>query len=162
MISKNVFGIRKNGEPYSNCLCRTPELIENYEEAINDKNELWCCHHKMEEVFSKAELIRAGWYYDRRPEELIFIRCSEHNRNPKIHIEVRRKNENRKGRKLSEEHKKKISDANKGKKYGPLSKEHKQKLSEAAKNRKDNYYCGNAGRGKTWKVINGKRVWLDK
>lgn len=39
--------------------------------------------------------------------------------------------ESLKGRKLSEEHKRKISESNKGKKIGPFSEEHKRKLSEA-------------------------------
>lgn len=59
--------------------------------------------------------------------------------------ETRRKmSEARKGNHLSEETRKKISEANKGL---PRSEEHRRKLSEARK-------------GKTWKVINGKRVWL--
>ena len=59
--------------------------------------------------------------------------------------ETRRKmSEARKGNHLSEETRKKISEANKGQ-Y--RSEEYKRKLSEARK-------------GKTWKVINGKRVWL--
>lgn len=89
---------------------------------------------------------------------MIFIRKSEHNGNPNLHIEVRK----RRGCNLSEEHKRKIGESNKGKKHKLHTEETKRKMSEAAKNRKDNYYCGNAGRGKTWKVINGKRVWLDK
>ena len=36
-------------------LCKDFTKIENYEEAVNDKNELWTCHHRMEEVFSCKE-----------------------------------------------------------------------------------------------------------
>lgn len=36
MINEKVFRLKKNGEPYSKSICRNPELIENYEKAIND------------------------------------------------------------------------------------------------------------------------------
>ena len=124
--------------------CKEFEKIENYEEAVNDKNEVWCCHHKMEEVFTKEELIRAGWYYDRKPEELIFIRRSEHNGNANLHIGYKRSNKNskgkpsnRKGKKCSEETKQKISKANKGK---PHSEEWKQKISNSMKGKKRGKY----------------------
>ena len=29
-------------------LCDTPELIENYEKAVNDKTQMWDCHHRFE------------------------------------------------------------------------------------------------------------------
>lgn len=99
---------------YAKHYCKDYTKIENYEEAINDKNELWVCHHKMEEVFTELELKRAGWYYDRRPEELIFIRRSEHNGNAKLHIGIRKNN-------ASKERNDKISKSNKGKKKPKLS-----------------------------------------
>lgn len=55
----------------------------------------------------------------------------------------------RKGVTLSEETRKKMSEAKKGKNRKPFSDEHRKKMSEARK-------------GKTWKVINGKRVWISK
>ena len=55
--------------------CKDYEKIENYEEAVKD-TEKYICHHKLETVFAKTELLRAGWYYNRKPEELIFIRQS--------------------------------------------------------------------------------------
>lgn len=96
--------------------CKEFEKIENYEMAVADKNELWICHHRMEEVFSHKELVRAGWYYNRRPEELIFIKESEHDGNPKIHHAVRErirkqvgKPSGTLGRVMSEEEKKRRS-----------------------------------------------------
>ena len=112
--------------------CKNFTEIENYDEAVNDTTEVWICHHRMEEVFTKAELIRARWYYNREPKELIFIRRSEHNSNPKLHIGVRR----RKGKPLSEEHRRKLSESNKGKKHGPFSEEVRKKISEAIKGKK--------------------------
>lgn len=143
--------------------CKELEKIENYEEAVNDKNELWVCHHRMEEVFSKAELIRAGWYYNRRPEELVYIKRSEHNGNPKLHIEIRRswickkgRTAWNKGKKLSEETKSKM----RGRKF---SEEHKKHISAARKKVNiDKSIYGSKVKGKTWKLIDGKRVWLDK
>ena len=116
--------------------CKDFTKIKNYEAAINDKKELWIAHHIMEEVFTTRELISAGWYYNRSPEELIFIKRSEHNGNTKLHISHRRENENKKGKKLSDGHKRKIAEAHKGKSSGT--------------------------KGKTWKLIDGKHVYLDK
>lgn len=119
--------------------CKDFMKIKNYEEAIADKNEVWCCHHIMEEVFTKNELIRAGWYYNRRPEELIFLPISKHNGNPDLHIEVKRKNEKQKGNKYrlgkkhSEETKKRMSIIRKG---STKSEEHKEKISKSMKGHK--------------------------
>lgn len=55
-----------------------------------------------------------------------------------------------KGKHLSEETKKNMSQAQKGKKHGPLSDEHKIKLSKAHKG---------IWKGKHWKLVDGKRVW---
>lgn len=35
MISKNHFRIKKDGKPYSDCFCRNPKLIENYDRAVS-------------------------------------------------------------------------------------------------------------------------------
>lgn len=116
--------------------CKDFEKIENYEEAVNDKSETWDCHHRLEAVFTLVELKRAGWYLDRKPEELIFIRRSEHRNNPDLHIGVRRNHEVRRGKKrkpLSAETKAKISAALKGKK---LSEEHAAKVAFAHKGKK--------------------------
>ena len=91
--------------------CKNYTEIENYQEAIDDTTEMWICHHIMEEVFTHEELKRAGWYYSRPATELIFIRESEHNGNPKLHIGIKRKNRNMIGKKYSEEHKKHMSEA---------------------------------------------------
>lgn len=55
MINEQVFRIRKNGKPYSNCLCTTPNLIENYDKAIADKTQTWICHHRLETYTSDGE-----------------------------------------------------------------------------------------------------------
>jgi hypothetical protein len=64
-------------------LCDTPELIENYDEATNDKTQMWDCHHRLEitengDFISCKELIKMNLYFHRPPEELIFLTKSEH------------------------------------------------------------------------------------
>ena len=107
MISKINF--RKNRK---DCYCQTPELIENYEQAINDKTQTWECHHKDEirvlpsgmiAIRTKEELIENGRYYNCPPNELIFLTKAEHTR---VHM---------KDVPFSEEHKLKIGKSNKGK-----------------------------------------------
>ena len=98
--------------------CKDYEKIENYAQAIVDKSELWICHHKLENIFTSQELEEMGIYWNVKPGELMFIRQSEHNGNPKLHIGVRRRMASQKGKKLgphSEETKQKIADAMKGK-----------------------------------------------
>lgn len=78
MISEDAFRLKKNGEPGRRCYCRHPELIENYDKAIADMTQTWEVHHRREELFSCAELIERGEYYDVSPEELIFLTPTEH------------------------------------------------------------------------------------
>ena len=136
MICKNV-----------NIYCKEPELIENYDKAISDKDEMWICHHKLEQVFTLAELKRAGWYFDRKPQEFIFIRRSEHDGNTKIHIS--HKNQKRGYAKSPEQKSKRCSDAHKGIAF---SDERKKHMSESMKG---SHKC------KHWKLIDGRRVWYE-
>lgn len=60
-------------------------LIENYEQAVNDKSQMWVCHHRLEisldgknELHRYKDLIRLGMYYKRPYFELIFLPQSEH------------------------------------------------------------------------------------
>ena len=91
--------------------CKEPEKIENYEKAKVDDFVGWECHHRLETHNSdgerrlvditKKELIALGMYYNRPPEELIFLTASEHS-------------SFNKGKKLSDETKQKIGEAKKG------------------------------------------------
>lgn len=64
--------------------CSTPEQIENYEKAINDDSQVWCCHHRLEldengnNQYSRDDLKARGLYYNRPPEEFIFLTKREH------------------------------------------------------------------------------------
>ena len=102
-------------------------LIENYEKAIADSNQMWDCHHRRGPIVSKKELLEIGEYYNRPASELIFLTKSEH---MAIH---KKGNKNRLGKTCSEEVKRKISVANKGKKR---SEETKRKMSDVRKDMK--------------------------
>ena len=78
--------------------CKNYEQIENYQEAINSPRAYHCHHRKeLDEKMSQKELIRKKLYYNRPPEELIFLSYEEHLR---LH---------HKGKVWSEESKKKLS-----------------------------------------------------
>lgn len=130
--------------------------IENYELAMNDKIQYWHCHHRRGTIFSRKELIEIGQYYNRPPEELIFLTKAEHTRIHKIgnknmlgkhtkglygdkngmfgkhHTEEARRKMSlkHKGKKLSESQKIALSKARNGRK---LSEEQKRKISETRK-----------------------------
>lgn len=59
-------------------------LIENYEEAVNDKTNMWECHHRWELTLdgefanSIDDLKRMGMYFKRPYFELIFLEIHEH------------------------------------------------------------------------------------
>ena len=127
MINEQVFAIRKNGKPYLNCFCKTPEFIENYDKAIADESQTWECHHRLETHnsdgerrlidISKKELIALGMYYNRPAEELIFMTKMDHKR-------LHNTGNEKRGRKVSETMKGHL-----------VSKETKRKMSEAARKR---------------------------
>ena len=114
--------------------CKDFTKIENYEKAVNDTTQTWVCHHRLETHTSDGErrkvdllvkeLKALDMYYNRPPEELIFMTALDHKR---LH---------NKGKSRSEETKKKLSEALKGRKCGPHSDETKKKISEANKGKK--------------------------
>lgn len=113
--------------------CET--LIENYEAAKADNFKNWVLHHRRETHLQNGERMLADisaedlntldMYKNRPASELIYMTIAEHSR---LH---------QKGKKISEEAKKKISDGNKGKR---MSEEAKQKMSEAQKGEKNSFY----------------------
>ena len=115
-------------------------LIENYDKAIADKTQIWHCHHRRETIYSRSGLIEIGEYYNRPAEELIFLTPNEHHR-----LHNLGKPAWNKGKHLSAETRKKMSEALKGKKcyiFGKhLSEETRKKISEA-QNGENNYWFG--------------------
>ena len=97
-------------------------LIENYDKAISDKEQIWHCHHRRELETPRKELIKIGEYYKRPARELIFLTKYEHN---SLHSSLKFK-----GKHMSEEHKRKLSEAHKGNRH---SDETKRKMSDALK-----------------------------
>ena len=116
------------------CYCKDYQNIENYEAAKKDNFIGWECHHRLETHnsdgerrlvnISMGELKALDMYWNRPAEELIFLTTSEHNT---LH---------HKGKLISEEHKKKVSEASKGNKRAlgyHHSEETRKKISEARK-----------------------------
>ena len=58
------------------------DLIENYDKALKDNFEGWTIHHRLEihddYVNTRHELIIMNLYYNRPPEELIWLRLPDH------------------------------------------------------------------------------------
>ena len=149
-------------------VCKEYWKIENYELAKADNFKGWIMHHKLEIGTdyrnSAADLKLMNLYFDRPPEELIFLPLREHvslhMKGKKLSEEQRLKCANgMKGKHLSDEHKRKISEAGKGKHKCWLGKkftdEHKLKISEANKGKSKGF------KGKHWKLVNGKREWYE-
>lgn len=110
--------------------CKDYEKIENYEKAKKDNFKGWCCHHRKGVDIPTEELQVLDMYYNRPPEELIFLTRSEH-------ITLHNKgNTYFKGKYHSEETKKKLSELKKGNKYAlgnRLSEETRKKIGMAKK-----------------------------
>lgn len=114
--------------------CYEIEKIENYDKAVADKEQVWDCHHRFETIMKCGvkELKAQGCYYHRPAHDLIFLTHGEHRI---LHG---------KGKKHSDESKKKISEAKKGEKHPlfgkHLSEETKRKMSEAQRGEKNHLF----------------------
>lgn len=109
--------------------CTDFTKVENYELAKADMTQTWVCHHRLETRFSDGtprpksaflgmqELIALDMYYNRPPEELIFLTRKDHmklhNSSSVRNLKISKTNT---GRSVSEEQKRKQSKSMKGKK----------------------------------------------
>ena len=122
--------------------------IENYDKAIADKTQTWHLHHRLELTLNgefaltHKQLKMHDMYYHRPYYELIFLTPAEHRRLHGMNTSDdthQKMSEAKKGRTLSEEHRRKISEANKGENNPFFGKHHSeeshQKMREAAKRR---------------------------
>lgn len=120
--------------------------IENYDKAMSDTTQIWHCHHRLELTLdgefahSPDELIRLDMYYNRPYFELIFLTHAEHMKLHHIgtkHSEETKQKISTAKHNMSDETKRKISEALKGR---TLSEETKRKISEARKGKKNHLY----------------------
>lgn len=132
--------------------CKDYTKIENYKEAVKDTTQTWHCHHILGEILTRQQLQDHDFYYDVPPCMLKFVTGVEHGR-----LHKKGRTSTFKGHSHTAETKHKMSAAMKGENnhnYGThLTEETRTKLSAAMKGK----YTG-----MTWKVIDGKRIWLPK
>lgn len=129
--------------------CEDISKIENYEQAMNDKTQTWICHHRTEIWWNctHKDLKANGCYYGRKALELIFLTKDEHNR---IHHA---------GKKHSEEHNRKMSEAMKGKTHSDSTK---RKISEAMKGGRNPLYGKTHSAETKRKMAEAMKAWWAK
>lgn len=143
--------------------CTDYKNIENYEEAVKSPLK-YDLHHRLEisEMQSASDLIFLHLYYNRPPEELIFLEHGEHMRLHKANLSadtLQKMSDAHKGDKNpmfgkhpSAESRQKMSDAHKG---HLVSEETKQKMSEAKKGKPSHW------KSKHWHLENCRRIYTD-
>ena len=160
--------ITRNQKANWNAFCSEPlELVENYQQALADDFEGWCIHHRLEVQpdgtrVSRQELKDNGLYFHRPASELVFMRCGEHTtlhmlgnacmKGKQLSEEHRKKlSESLRCKHLSEETRKKMSESRKGR---TLSEEHRKKMSESHKGKHNSaetrQKMSEAHKGKCW------------
>ena len=164
MINKDLKHLRK--------ICSEFELVENYEEAVADTEKKCVLHHRKELVatgsdkFRKAEdLKKEGIYYGLPKEDLIFLRKDVHDALHKKECPVteetkRKQSEAMKGKVFSEEHKRKLSEkklGNKNAKGSIRSDEYKMKQRQIRLGHTKGFHCYNNGEFNIW-VMEGSCI----
>lgn len=137
--------------------CEDLSLIENYQQAVNDKTKTWDCHHRLETHYLDGrkrknefdlliqDLKSQGLYYNRPAKELIFLPKQDH-------AILHQKTRDERGRLASGEmairYRQKLLKANTGRHHTEEAKEkirqaslnmsieHRRKISEKLKGRK--------------------------
>lgn len=155
----------------------SPDLIENYQEAVADSIRVWCCHHRLETHdengnrrtfdITRHELKEKGLYFNRPASELILLPRKIHYRLHKEHISKRRAET---PYVVSDETRKKISRAHKGR-VSPMkgrkkSIESNRKTSASmlghvvTQETRKKISC--ARKGKRVIIIDGHKYWVDR
>ena len=137
--------------------CEDPHLIENYNDAINDKTQTWDCHHRLEIDLDKTgkELEELGLYYNRPANELIFLTHNEH-----IKLHTTGKNNPMYGCCLSVEHKQRISVSLKETLKNPNIRKHRSEIVKGDKNPFYRKTHKNEAKQKIGKVSSKPFKWL--
>lgn len=146
--------MKHNFEKY----CKDYKSIENYDMAAVEDFKGWHCHHRLETHNSdgerrdvdipQKELIALGMYYNRPPEELIFLTTREHNaynkgrpawnKGKKMSEEFCRKNsESHKGKHASDETRRKMRATRKGEKHPMYGKHHSEETRKKMREAKE-------------------------
>ncbi len=134
--------------------CEDISLIENYDKAISDDSQVWHCHHRLEitedGILTPDDLKAKNMYFKRPASELIFLTKKEHedlhreNRSSKYYENygnmVEKISKAHKGIPHSEEHRKRIGEANKGKHNRLHTEEEKRRISESIRGEKNPFY----------------------
>lgn len=131
--------------------CKEYWEIENYELAIADDVRVWDCHHRLEiqedKIMSQQDLLDAGLLWNRPASELIFLTRAEHTRLHKTTGNFKQETLDKtkaslkghtpwnKGEKMSDESRKKMSDAWIKRREIPISEDTRKKMSLAHKGR---------------------------
>lgn len=70
------------GKQCNRYCCEDLDNIENYEQAVADKEHMWECHHRGEilpcGIFTQSDLNHHGLFWNRPASELVFLRHDEH------------------------------------------------------------------------------------
>lgn len=146
--------------------CENYKLIENYDKAVADENQMWECHHKkeVELMLTRKQMMELGIYFHLEPSELIFLTRSDHK---KLHESTplgksakRRGADKHIGTKHTDETKQKMSIASKGKKK---SDETRKRMSESLKGNKrclGRRWYNNGVESKTFKDGEQPQGWV--
>ncbi len=156
--------------------CEDLSLIENYDKAINDSNQIWRCHHRLEIqdegkiIYTPQQLESLGLYYNRPASELIFLTLSEHNTLHARYVPEernRKRSETLKGRIPSSEHRKHLSEALKGRKQTEEQRKinsdchkgikHKEETKEKLSENSKRYWSNEINRRKQSVRLKGKK-----
>ena len=117
-----------NEEQANKYCCEDISKIYGYNEAVADKENMWHCHHCLGLAYSEKQLKEMNLYYKRPSSELMFVTVSEHHI---LHLITNKKSiigiiGYNKGKQHSDETKHRISEARKGYK---VKESTKRKLS---------------------------------
>ena len=155
--------------------CKKYYECEGYNKALNSNEEYFLHHIQGENNISVEELIENNLYYDCEPADLKWVTHSEHmtihHKGKVLSDETKRKmSESGKVKVFTADHRKNLSEAMKGDKNPNKRIDVREKISEAMKGKSHSLETrkkmseSKKGRtapnkGKSWKLVDGKRIY---